>query len=401
MDFTIKKEKQEKRKFKFHLRSKKTSKNKELPKFNSYSKSNSKSNSKLDSKSKFSSKHKSKNKFKNKSKHKSKKTSLEQKQQLQDYLFKAGFSIKTDVLKKRVFYYSIVIVSFLSFLTLVLGVHNSKSSIDILLFNLGLWTALLAAVYLFLWGVIYFFLDLRIYSRTKQIEEVLPDFLQLTSVNISAGMPIDRALWFSIRPNFGILAKDIEEVAKETFTGEELKDSLIKLGEKYDSVDLKRSINLLLEGMDSGGEMADLLNKIASDIQESRILKQEMSANVATYAIFITFASIVAAPILFGLATQLLKIVIGIAGSLDLGGASGSFFSLNISSSEKMISNFKFFCFLMLSVSAFFSASIVAVIRKGKVKDGIRNIPVFIIVSLLIYWLSTLLLGTFLGGFLG
>ena len=42
---------------------------------------------------------------------------------------------------------------------------------------------------------------------------VLADFLGLTSSNISAGMPIDRALWFAVRPKFGILAREIEEVA--------------------------------------------------------------------------------------------------------------------------------------------------------------------------------------------
>jgi pilus assembly protein TadC len=65
--------------------------------------------------------------------------------------------------------------------------------------------------------VVFFYFDYKIYQRTKEIEEVLPEFLQLTSANISAGMTIDRALWFAVRPKFGVLAKEIEEVAKKYY----------------------------------------------------------------------------------------------------------------------------------------------------------------------------------------
>lgn len=337
--------------------------------------------------------------FFNKKPKKHKQSILEKKHQLEDYLLKAGFKIKADALKKKTFLITLAVVSLLTIVSIAAAIINKKAVLDILLFNFGLWTAIFAAVYLFVWGFIYFTLDIRIYSRTKQVEEVLPDFLQLTSANISAGMPIDKALWFSIRPNFGILAKDIEEVAKATVAGEELGDSLINLSNKYDSIVLKRSINLLLEGMDSGGEMADLLNKIATDIQESRILKQEMGANVATYAIFITFASIGAAPILFALATQLLKIVISIAGGLDL--SSSSSFSFEFSATQSMVDDFKIFCMMMLTVSSVFSAAIVAVIRKGKVKEGIRSIPLFVIISLILYYVAAWFLGKLLGGLIG
>ncbi len=42
--------------------------------------------------------------------------------------------------------------------------------------------------------------------------------------------------------------------------------------------------------MESGGEIGELLNKIAINIQETRIRKKEMAASVMTYAIFIGFA---------------------------------------------------------------------------------------------------------------
>ncbi len=319
------------------------------------------------------------------------------KRMLASLLIKAGHTIKAERLQGIVLKLSLAMIGLFTLVTLVVAASNEKSALDLLLFYVGVWTAIFVFVYLFIWMVIYVYLDLRIFNRTKELEEVLPDFLQLASANISAGMPIDRALWFAVRPNFGVLAKEIEEVAKATLAGEELSASLLSFTERYDSVTLKRSINILLEGLAAGGEIADLLNKIALDIQETRILKKEMSANVATYAIFITFASIVMAPILFALATELLTIIVRITSTLDLSSSGSSFFTINMKTSESMIVNFKWFSVMMLAVSALMSASIVSVIRKGRLKEGIRNLPIFIAVSLVLYFLSVSALHAMLG----
>ena len=77
--------------------------------------------------------------------------------------------------------------------------------------------------------------------------ELLTRLMKLTSANISAGMPIDQALWFAVRPKFGVLAKEIEEVAKSTIAGADLQTALIDFTKKYNSKILKRSINLIIE----------------------------------------------------------------------------------------------------------------------------------------------------------
>ena len=76
----------------------------------------------------------------------------------------------------------------------------------------------------------------------RMIEENLPDYLEFTSANLRAGMPIDRALWFAVRPRFGVLAKEIEDVAKRTLAGEDLHVALVDFAKKYDSQILLRSV---------------------------------------------------------------------------------------------------------------------------------------------------------------
>ena len=322
---------------------------------------------------------------------------------LEEYLRKAGYNIN-PVKFKRITFLVVVLVFlavslyFIGRFALLLDGASGVHLLRLIAFLAALWTFLFAAVLLVIQGAMYFYLDYRIWWRTREIEEALPDYLQLASANIAAGMPVERALWFAIRPNFGTLATEMQEVAKATIAGESLDGSLRHFAEKYDSPVLQRSVSILIEGMRAGGEMADLLNKIALNIDEIRIMKKEMAANVTTYAIFITFASVGVAPFLFALATELLTIIVHIMGSIDLS-SSNSFFTIAATNPE-VVWNFKAFSVAMLLVSTICSASIVSVIKRGNVFEGIKSIPVYAAIAIALYFFSLRFLGVMFGGLL-
>lgn len=320
---------------------------------------------------------------------------------IKDYLLQAGYEyVDERKFSRRVRNIAIIIVSILTLISIgaFFLLETPLSRIPVILITL--WTLVFGVILGLIWLIIYAYLDMRIYQRTKQVEDVLPDFLQLTSANISAGMPIDQALWFSVRPKFGVLAKEIEEVAKSTIAGADLQTALVDFTKKYNSKILKRSINLIIEGMRAGGELAELLSKVAIDIQDTKLMKKEIAASVMTYVIFIAFASVAAAPVLFALSTQLLDVVQSIMGTIDLGNVSTGAFKISVSGDSIDITDFKIFSVLALSVSSIFSASIVSVIRTGSVKDGFKFIPIFLIISLTIYFIANLAVGTMMSGFI-
>ncbi|MBW2972432.1 type II secretion system F family protein [Candidatus Woesearchaeota archaeon] len=250
-----------------------------------------------------------------------------------------------------------------------------------------------------LWFLFYLSLDLMIFKRKQKLEEVLPDFLQLTSSNIRAGMTVDQALWFAVRPRFGVLAKEIEEVAKRTFAGEPLDAALQHFVHKYDSKVLERSINLLVEGMRAGGELGDLLNKISGNIQETNLMKKEMAANVTTYVIFISFATLFAAPFLFGMAYQLIIVIQEVFSRIDITPGTAAGFPIMISKGVISTADFQTFAIISLMITSFFSAIIVSAIKKGNVKGGIKYIPAFMISSVLLFLIVVKVFSMFTGGF--
>ena len=315
---------------------------------------------------------------------------------LKPYIERAGFNIEVAKLTRYFFNFCVGLNLLISAYLIYYFATSFGYSVYYVLFAMALlWTVAFVVLLFVIWFLFHLALDLRIFEKKLAIEEVLPDYLELTSANIRAGMPVDQALWCAVRPKFGVLAKEIEIVAKQTMSGEDLEIALQNFAAKYDSMTLKRSVNLLVEGIRAGGEIGDLLNKISINIKESQLLKKEMSANVTSYAIFIGFATMVAAPFLFGLSYQLLSNIHTITGRIQAPttGAMGlTFGKVGIS-----LHDFGIFAYCSLLVTSFFSAVLVATIKKGDVKGGIRYIPIFMLTSVTVFKISSYLMAHLLG----
>lgn len=331
-----------------------------------------------------------------------KEKSQARKQRLKEYIGRAGFEINFDRLKKILFNTAILINLLISsfliyYFSVTLGITWSTVVASMII----LWVLVFVLLIIALWVVFYVAVDLRIFKRKVDIEEVLPDFLQLAASNINAGMTIDRALWFAVRPRFGVLAKEIEVVAKETMSGIDLKIALDKFASRYDSLILKRTMSMINEGIEAGGKIGDLLNRISEDIRGQKAMIKEMSANVTTYVIFIGFATVVAAPMLFALSGVLIDVVENLGASLGSTGnqAQASGLAITFSGTGVTQLDFKIFAVVSLMITSLFSAMMVSTIKKGNIQSGVKYIPIFIFISLILYFIAQVAAGKLIGSF--
>jgi len=241
----------------------------------------------------------------------------------------------------------------------------------------------------------YFYLDIKIYKRTKRIEEKLPDYLVLVATNLKGGMSFEKSLWNSIRPEFDILSREITLVSKKVMTGNDLTEALMEFAEKYNSPLVRRAINLIISEIESGGKIVDVIDKVIQNLQKARMLKQEMVASTFTYMIFIGAIVIVISPALFALSHQLLQIIISFTSQISSTGASGQM-GFTISKLALQPEDYQMFSVLALTTISIFSAMIISIIEKGDIKGGIKYIPLFLIGSIGLYFIFlTLLSGLF------
>ena len=319
---------------------------------------------------------------------------------LNEFLSSAGVKRKIPSLLKRMLVASIILsilIFFFFFLNTLKSYSGTKFPIAILTFWLV--SILISVVIVLLLTLGY--ISVKKYQRTKVIEDILPDYLQLVAGNVSAGVPIDQALWISVKERFGALGEEIEIVAKKSMTGTDLKEALAEFSNKYDSDVLKKSIALLVEGLESGGEIADLISKIAINIKENQILKKELAGDVLTYAIFIGFAAILAAPFLFALSHRIIIVMTEVTSKVDVSSLSTVSSKISLKAGKGITpEDFKRFAFVMLTITSLISSSLISVIRRGTIKEGFKFIPIMIAISVILFLVISAAFSSFFKGFL-
>jgi Flp pilus assembly protein TadB len=245
-----------------------------------------------------------------------------------------------------------------------------------------------------------FYLNMKIYARVKEIDSNLPDYLILVSTNLKGGLSFEKSLWSAIKPEFGVLSDEMSMVSKKVMTGSDLSDALKEFAEKYDSPSVKRTIDLILGEIQSGGQVAKVLDQTIDSLRKTRLIKEEMSANTLMFTIFIAVIVIFISPLLFALAYNLLSILISVSAQIApaLQDVQGLPFKMNEVPLNK--EDFKMFSVLALGVISISSAMILSIIQKGDIKGGLKYIPFFLAASIMFYFIFvTSLSGIFSGMF--
>jgi archaeal flagellar protein FlaJ len=307
---------------------------------------------------------------------------------LRNYLLKAGIADVPYAFLGLLFWFSILPVAYL-FIFKIWNVILGMEVNIIFQFFIALlsWAAIHLSVLLAMMLVMYFFLDLRIFNRTKKMEAMLPEFLRMVSENLKGGMPFEKALWSSIRPEFGELSNEIRLSAKKVMTGQEVGEALESFTGKYDSPMLRRSFDLVIEGMKGGGRIAEIIDRVIETIEETRELKSEMAATNLSYIIFIFVIVVIVTPGLFTLSFQFLSVLQNISGKLGTAGLEQTSVSLPINFGDSSIEPvvFQQFSIYALLVISFFASLIISTIQRGSIRGGIKYIPIMMISSHLMY----------------
>jgi len=233
-------------------------------------------------------------------------------------------------------------------------------------------------------------------SRTKFVEDIIPDFLRLLSSNIRSGFTIDKALLLSARPEFGQLETEIKQAAKETISGESAETALKRLVDKFNSNALRRSMDLLAEGLLKGGNLPSLLDSLAEDIRQTKTMRKEVSAIVMMYVIFIFFAAGIGAPLLYSVSGFLVTSMGEITGGMDTENIPGNAPFISFSSTEIDSEFLNLYSILAILITSIFGGMLIGLVQEGSERSGLKFIPILLFLGLGIYFLSkTVLISMF------
>ncbi len=234
-------------------------------------------------------------------------------------------------------------------------------------------------------------------ARIKRIEDVFPDFLSLVSSNLRAGMTVDHAMLLSARPEFDPLDKEIMQAGKDISTGKPVEVALKAMSKRINSEKIDKTLLIILSGIRAGGDLAILLEETSRNMRQREFVEKKAASQVLMYVIFIFLAVSIFAPGLFSLSGVLVETMTNLMGDIDMESMPQnipvSFSSISIS-----VDFIFYFSLCFIIVMDVMAALVLGLVSKGDEKEGLRYLPIMLILSLGIFFILGKLLSGVVGG---
>ncbi|MCD8508804.1 MAG: type II secretion system F family protein [Bacillus sp. (in: Bacteria)] len=197
-----------------------------------------------------------------------KKVSNEKKEKLDSKLDKAGNPKGMTAVEFRLFQMILLILLPLGFgaYTLLLNMAFTNTFLAVLL---GLGIALYFPNY---------YLKQKTTVRNKQAQKELPDFLDLLTVSIEAGLGFDSALSKVVAKRGGVLSNEFQRCLEEMRLGKTRREALSGIRDRLDAEDVKTLIGSIIQAEQLGIGMVQILRVQSNEIREKRKQRAEEQA---------------------------------------------------------------------------------------------------------------------------
>ncbi len=260
----------------------------------------------------------------------------------------------------------------------------------IFLISRSLLGLLISIAAFFLLVEFYFIIRKRLKRATdvKKMEDSFPDFIELMSSNLRAGMTIDKALILSSRKEFAPLDKEILALGKDIITGREVSRALKDMADRIGSEKIHKTVNLIISGIRSGGNLSILLEETATNMRERNYVEKRAASNVLMYVIFIFFAVSIGAPLLFGLSSVLVEILTKILSSFPETQTANTGLPFSITKINITVNFIIYFAMAFLIVIDVLASLVLGLVSKGQEREGLKYTVPLIVMSLSVFFIT-------------
>ncbi len=216
-------------------------------------------------------------------------------------------------------------------------------------------------------------------KRAEELERVLPDALRQMAGTLRAGVSVDAALEDIAKSNYGELSREFERAVAEVKRGRTLENALLAMARRSYSPLYWRAFNLIVEGIERGASLANVLEAVANDVKEVHAIQRERKSLTTQQVMFLYAVSLFACPFIVGL-------VIGVGGIQIGGEVAGAAATRGLPPEMGTIG------MLYVAIQAFICGLAVGVIRYGKMSKGIGHSIGFMIASLVVFNLAKMII---------
>ena len=218
-------------------------------------------------------------------------------------------------------------------------------------------------------GLIYAYPYWRVMKKTEEMEKFLPDAFFYLASSLRAGISFSEALEELTTAKFGALTDEFRKTVAEIRKGRPTVDALRAFAiRNRRSPVIYRSMMIVIEALERGAPMSEVLVSVANDVREILRIQKERKASTGMQTMFFIITSGFVGPMILGIVGKVMESMSG----------AGTGISLPIQAIQNVI-----FGFVVLQ--AIVSGIGIGVIREGKYTSGIKYAFLLVAMGVIIY----------------
>jgi flagellar protein FlaJ len=227
----------------------------------------------------------------------------------------------------------------------------------------------------------------NLYETRKigKLEAEFPAMVRDISLSVKSGMTIERAMSMAAGGQYGALTKAIKQMDNMISWGTSFDDALLHFAKKYPTPLIRRTVFTLIEASRMGGQLGEILEGIATDVEETKTLEKRRSSETKPYLMvcyisyFVFLAMILIMSYVF---LPMMKEASEATSGTALPSGVGQF-----AVSDADLAKYNMLFFHALVIQGFFAGIVAGKMGEGKVVAGLKHSVIFIVVAVLAYTL--------------
>jgi flagellar protein FlaJ len=128
------------------------------------------------------------------------------------------------------------------------------------------------------------------YHKVRALEEKLPEFLRDVAESGKFGMTLASSIRSAAKGRYGDLTPEIKRMAAQIGWGISATEALKLFSERVQTPLVKRTCGIIIKAASAGGNVADILSLVSTDIKEAQLERAEKELNMTAYMVVIYVA---------------------------------------------------------------------------------------------------------------
>lgn len=221
--------------------------------------------------------------------------------------------------------------------------------------------------------------------KISKLEAEFPAMIRDISLSVKSGMTLKGAMSMAAGGQYGALTRAIKQMDNSISWGISFDDALIQFAKKYPTVLIRRTVFTLIEASRMGGQLSQILEGVATDVEETKALEKRRNSETKPYLMvcyvsyFVFLAVIMIMSYVF---LPMMKQASIVTSGTALPSGMNKF-----AVSDADLSRYNMLFFHALVIQGFFAGIVTGKMAEGKVVAGLKHSVLFIIVAVIAYTL--------------